>query len=161
MEVNIYINTFHNGRQHQGTGTYAATLEYITQADEPATLQLYKGVEGTTKNRTALIACLDAFSRLNTPCLINLYIDNNYVTETINQEWYKAWDMENWTSKKGEVKNADLWKEFFKDFHKHKVNISFQKDTPYSSYMQTMIKKVKIEYKEDNTCLIHSENLTQ
>ncbi|BCK01436.1 RNase H family protein [Anaerocolumna chitinilytica] len=148
MEVNIYINAEHTGHLSKGNGKYAVTIESETSKGL-ATLQLYKGVLKTSRNRTALIACLDAFSHLKKPCFVNLYIDNTHVTETINQEWYKSWNLDTWTNKGKAVGNADLWKEFLEHYKKHKIKVICEGDTPYTSYMKTQIAHVNIEYKED------------
>jgi ribonuclease HI len=160
MEVNIYINVHHAGHLSKGTGKYGVTIETYTDKG-PATLQLYKGIHKTSRNRTALIACLDAFSHLKKPCFVNIFTDSTYIDSTINQEWYKSWDMEAWTNKRKPVANADLWKEFFKYYYIHKTSIFREEDTTYKSYVDTMLNIIEIKYKEDNTCLIHSENLTQ
>lgn len=143
MEVNIYININFKGKLAHGIGTCCITLEYIT-SNGPAVREIYKEISNTTKNRTALIACIIALKHIIRPCFINLYIDNNYVTEPINQDWIAGW------SKSGKtIKNPDLWEILMPELKKHKVKIYFEEINSYTSYMQTQLRRISPSTTED------------
>lgn len=143
MEVNIYINVSHTGSLKYGTGSCCIILECITQSG-PAVREIYKGITKTTENRTALIACIIALKHLTKQCFINLYINNRYVTEPINQDWIAAWDQPG-----KQIKNPELWEILMKEMKKHKVKIYFEEVNPYTIYMQTQLKHINLCYIED------------
>lgn len=149
MEVNIYINIDFKGHLSKGTGIYCIILEYIASNGEPATLEIYGGLTNTSKNRTALKACVVALKRLKKPCFVNLYINSTYVTETMIQEWYFKWNFADWTNQGKPVKNADLWQQLFTYLEKSKVKFVFEEINTYTSYFESKLKHMTISYQED------------
>ncbi len=141
MEVNIYININFRGKLAHGTGTCCIALEYITSKG-PAVREIYKEISNTTKNRTTLIACIIALNHLTKPCFVNLYIDNTYATEPINQDWVTGW-------KERGKKNTELWEILLSKLSKHKVRMSFEEINPYTSYMQTQLRRINPSVMED------------
>ena len=149
QEVNIYIDVKHTGHLKTGTGTYSIVLEYIKEDGTPRTREIFEGLNRTTKNRTALKACVVALEHLTKICSVKLFINSLYVENTINQKWYEKWELENWISKRKPVKNADLWQQLLDHMNKNSIEFQFTESNQYSTYMVTMIKRIEIEYKED------------
>lgn len=135
-KVNIYIDVMFRGRANNGTGAYTAVLEYIDTDNIPHTKEMIQGILNTTKNRTSMIACIDALIRFKRPCDITIYINNNYVVQSINQEYSK-------------VKNQDLWMPLLLQGITHQMTYEYSAENSYTSYMQTQIKHINIDFKED------------
>ncbi len=149
LEVTIYIGIYHKGRLKQGTGTYAAVLEYISSGGKPATLTLIKGIKGTTENRTALYACIEAFKRLTKECNIKVMINSMYITQAINSNTYIEWIRTGLNAKKKPVSNLELWKQLDQVMEKHIFEFEFTEHTPYTCWMLYEVENREIEYMED------------
>lgn len=143
MKVSIYINSCHKGHLSLGKGSYGIVLEYILKNGEPYTKEIYDSLQPTTKNKTALCSCIKALEEIKKSCNITLYINNRYVTETINQEWYKNWDFELWKNKGKPIPNAEEWKLLLLQMEFHKINFIYEEETSYTSYLKTKIKKME------------------
>ncbi|HEX5805423.1 MAG TPA: ribonuclease HI [Macromonas sp.] len=71
--------------------------------------ELFGGERETTNNRMELTAVIEALSALKRPCVVNLYLDSEYVRKGIT-EWLHGWKAKGWkTAAKQPVKNVDLW----------------------------------------------------
>jgi ribonuclease HI len=136
MEVTIYIDVYHTGHLKSGTGSYNIMLEYIDSKGEPNTKEYYEGITGTTKNRTAIKACITALEHMTKTCNIKIVTNSRFVVNAINQNWDKT-------------KNEDLWQQLLQSMSQHNVTFVYDMTNPYSSYMYTQMKKAKIEFKED------------
>lgn len=73
----------------------------------------------TTNNRMELRAVIEALKKIinkknHKPDVeYEIYSDSAYVVNTINRNWYEAWQVNGWKTTKGdEVKNKDLWEEY-------------------------------------------------
>lgn len=147
-EVNIYIDTYHTGHLKTGTGTYNMLLEYISGAGL-VTKRIHGGINRTTANRTAVMACIIALEQMVLPWTINIMINSKYVAQAINTgEWFK-WLNTGKNAKGKPVKNLDLWQQLFELADKHHVTFEYAASNQYTLCMISMAKKVKIEFKED------------
>lgn len=148
QKVNIYIDITYKGRMEYGQSTYSIILEYIKNKI-PYTKQYIGGYAGTTRNRTGILACIEALNYLVRPCIINLTINSKFIHNSIHQEWYKNW-IRDGKNKKGEpANNLDLWEPLSVLISQHDLTTKYETINQYSSYVQTMSKKIEIEYKED------------
>ena len=78
------------------------------------------GGEGeTTNNRMELMAAINALEVLDKPSLITVVTDSSYVKDGITK-WIHGWKAKGWT-KKGGLKNADLWQRLDAAAARHKV----------------------------------------
>ncbi len=91
---------------------------------------IYNGVEKiisgynkmTTNNRMELFAIIQGLAALKEPCNVTLYSDSAYSINSINEGWLERWRANGWrTADKKEVKNTDLWNDFFLKAAKHNV----------------------------------------
>ena len=98
-----------------GPGGWAAVFPFSTKI---------KHIEGsekqTTNNRMELKAIVKSlqFIKDNHVKLkgreINLYSDSAYVINSITKNWLEVWKTNGWKTVKGDdVKNKDLWEEFY------------------------------------------------
>ena len=70
--------------------------------------------KNTTNNRMELMAPINALKNINSKDPIEIFTDSKYVKNGITG-WINTWVLNNWkTSKKGDVKNKDLWIELYK-----------------------------------------------
>ncbi len=83
------------------------------------TRELQGGEALTTNNRMELMAAIAALESLTRPSDLILITDSVYVKDGITQ-WIHAWKRKGWT-KKGGLKNADLWQRLDAAHQKHKV----------------------------------------
>ncbi len=75
----------------------------------------------TTNNRMELLAAIEALKALKKVSQVSLTTDSQYVRQGITL-WVKNWRKNNWkTSKKDDVKNADLWVLLDELSQKHQV----------------------------------------
>jgi len=149
QEVNIYIDAYHTGHLKRGTGVYSIVIEFMTSIKEPATLDFIKGIKGTTKNRTALQACIKALSHIKVNRDIKLYINSKYVTEAVrNDEWF-SW-INTGLNKKGKpAKNIDLWQQLLDLVDKQHVEFIYCEENSYTACRLIQIKNQQFSYKED------------
>ena len=136
VEVTIYIDVYHTGNLKTGTGTYNIMLEYITPEGEPKTREYYEGLKNTSKNRTAIKACISALSHMKKTCNIKIITNSQFVVNSMNQNWDKR-------------KNADLWQQLLMAISEHKVTFEYSFSNSYSSVMYMTAKRANIIYAED------------
>ena len=87
-----------------GPGGWGALLRYRGTERE------LSGAEPrTTNNRMELMAVIVGLEALKQPCRVHIVTDSQYVMKGIT-EWLAGWKRNGWkTSRKGAVKNVDLW----------------------------------------------------
>jgi ribonuclease HI len=67
----------------------------------------------TTNNRMEVLAVIRGLQSLKRPCRVRLTSDSQYVVRAIS-EWMEGWKAKGWRRNggpKGELVNADLWRE--------------------------------------------------
>ena len=102
---------------------------------------LYKGVEkeisggeaDTTNNRMELTAVLRALALLKEPCAVTVTTDSQYISRAINEGWLQKWKAAGFT-KKGGLKNAELWRELDALLQKHDVQFVWVKGHADNEY---------------------------
>ena len=83
------------------------------------TRELNGGELLTTNNRMELMAAIAALESLSRPSTLTLITDSAYVKDGITK-WIHAWKRKGWT-KKGGLKNADLWQRLDAAQQRHNV----------------------------------------
>ena len=147
QQVTVYIDTSFKGKLNAGTGTFSYVIEYIASDNQMYTIEDVVEYTGTTKNRIAVLAVIEALNRLRKTCDITLYINSQYVVEAVEQKWIQEWIANNWNNKNGEqVKNKDLWKKIAEYTIKHIVKFEFLKESNYAGCMK--LRKIS-ESRED------------
>ena len=100
--VTIYTDGACSG--NPGPGGWAAILFYKGVEKE-----ISGGEPETTNNRMELTAVIRALKLLKEPCTVEVYTDSQYVSKAITEGWLKKWKAAGFT-KKGGLKNAEMWK---------------------------------------------------
>ncbi len=127
-EVLIYTDGACSG--NPGPGGWGAILRYGQREKE-----ISGGESMTTNNRMELTAAIRALEALKEACIVDLYTDSQYLEKAINEGWMKSWKAKGWT-KKGGLKNAELWQELDALLQKHRVRLHWVKghaDNPYNN----------------------------
>jgi len=102
---------------------------------------LYRGIEktlsggepDTTNNRMELTAVIRALEILKEPCAVTVYTDSQYISKALTEGWLKKWKAAGFT-KKGGLKNADLWRELDALLQKHDVSFRWVKGHADNEY---------------------------
>ena len=113
-EVTVYTDGACSG--NPGPGGWGAILIY-----KGAEKELSGGEKHTTNNRMELTAVIRALALLKEPCAVTLYTDSQYISRALNEGWLKRWKSAGFT-KKGGLKNADLWRELVKGHADNEYN---------------------------------------
>lgn len=101
-KVSIYTDGSCLG--NPGAGGWGAILRYGKLEKE-----LSGGAENTTNNQMEMMAAIQALEALKSPCMVDLYLDSQYVRQGIT-EWLEGWKARGWkTADKKPVKNMELW----------------------------------------------------
>ena len=104
-----------------GPGGWAAILRYGEHEKE-----LSGGEALTTNNRMELTAAIRGLEALKEPCAVDLYTDSQYLEKAINEGWLVKWKAAGFT-KKGGLKNAELWRELDALLQQHRVTLHWVK----------------------------------
>ncbi len=112
-DVTIYTDGACSG--NPGPGGWAAVLRYGAAEKE-----LSGGERETTNNRMELTAVIRALEALKEPCAVTVYTDSQYISRAMTEGWLKKWKAAGFT-KKGGLKNAELWRELDGLLQKHAV----------------------------------------
>ncbi len=95
-----------------GPGGYGAILRYGDKE------RIISGGEAhTTNNRMELLGVIEGLRALKEPCDVTIISDSSYVIKGIN-EWLEGWVKRNFAK----VKNPDLWQEYLRVSHPHKIH---------------------------------------
>ncbi|MCD7846000.1 MAG: ribonuclease HI [Oscillospiraceae bacterium] len=118
-EVTIYTDGACSG--NPGPGGWAAILQYKGMEKE-----LSGGERNTTNNRMELTAVIQALAALKESCAVDVYTDSQYISRAIGEGWLAKWKRNGFT-KKGGLKNAEMWRELDSLLQKHTVTFHWVK----------------------------------
>lgn len=149
MKVNLYIEINFQGRLNAGRGSYGVVLECTGGAGNPVTREHYGAVEDTTKNRLLICALICGLSHITKPCNISVYVNSNYITETITQERLTMWAKGGWVVRSEKVKNSDLWIAVLKLLSNHEISAETTREHPYTLYLKNKLTKIEVEFTKD------------
>lgn len=112
MKVEIYTDGACSG--NPGKGGYGILMRVAGKNYQKT---YAKGFRKTTNNRMELMAVIVALEQLKTnDNQVHIYTDSKYVSDAINQKWIFGWIKRGWKN----VKNPDLWQQFYKLYQLHK-----------------------------------------
>jgi ribonuclease HI len=80
----------------------------------------------TTNNRMELTAVIQALSLLKEPCDVTVYTDSQYISRAMTEGWLKKWKAAGFT-KKGGLKNEELWRQLDELLQSHTVRFQWVK----------------------------------
>ena len=125
-DVIIYTDGACSG--NPGPGGWAAILKYGKNEKE------LTGAEAdTTNNRMELTAVICALRALKLPCRVTLYTDSQYISRAITEGWLAKWKSAGFT-KKGGLKNAEMWRELDSLLQRHEVDFRWLKGHAENEY---------------------------
>ena len=102
-KVTLYTDGACSG--NPGPGGWGAILEYQGYEKE-----FSGGEDNTTNNRMELTAVIEGLSKINQPCIVELYSDSKYVIDGLQKGWAEGWKKRGWIkSDKKPALNPDLW----------------------------------------------------
>ena len=114
-KVVIYTDGACSG--NPGKGGWGAVLIF-----GEITKEIYGYNSDTTNNRMELMAVIEALKALKKTCLVELYLDSQYVKNGIT-EWIVKWQKNGWkTADKKPIKNQDLWLELWEQKNRHNIS---------------------------------------
>lgn len=125
-EVIIYTDGACSG--NPGPGGWAAILCYKGTEKE-----LSGGEPDTTNNRMELTAVIRALALLKEPCAVTVYTDSQYISRAITEGWLKKWKAAGF-SKKGGLKNAEMWRQLDGLLQTHQVTFQWVKGHADNEY---------------------------
>jgi ribonuclease HI len=100
-----------------GPGGYGVVLLHHQQRQE-----LSGGYRLTTNNRMEMMAAIIGLKALNSPSLVTLYSDSQYLVDAVTKGWAKRWQANNWRRNAKEMaKNPDLWAHLLSLCQQHEV----------------------------------------
>jgi len=95
------------------------------------TKELSGGVGQTTNNRMELTAAIQALQALKESCEVEFHTDSQYLKKGIT-EWMAKWLLTDF--KRGEIQNADLWKQLNVEVARHKIEWHWVKGHAGNTY---------------------------
>lgn len=120
-KVTIYTDGACSG--NPGPGGWGAVLIYGGHR-----LEMSGGERQTTNNRMELIAAIEAMSRLNQPCEVELWSDSRYLVDGLEKGWAKSWRSRGWKKKDGSpALNPELWERLLELCEEHTVTLRWVK----------------------------------
>ena len=125
-EVTIYTDGACSG--NPGPGGWACVLRYGAAEKE-----LSGGEAETTNNRMELTAVIKALEALREPCAVTVYTDSQYISRAMTEGWLEKWKAAGFT-KKGGLKNAELWRALDALLQKHAVAFRWVKGHADNEY---------------------------
>lgn len=114
--VKIYIETTITGPAAPKRGGYAAALTFTRRNGDIEDRFLKGEEEGTTYNRSVLLAMIYALQKLKEPCRVVFYTRNTYIKNMILADNPEKWRRAEWKKSDGKgIQNQDLWKMFLEE----------------------------------------------
>ncbi len=106
-----------------GPGGYGAVL-----IENGCRRELLGGFRYTTNNRMEILACIVGLTALETPAIVTLHSDSQYVVNGITRGWARNWQKNGWLkSDKKPALNADLWEQLLAQCERHTVTFIWVK----------------------------------
>lgn len=120
-KAQVHIYTDGAARGNPGPGGYGIVMEWV---GKPYRKEFSQGYKHTTNNRMELLAVIVALKKLkNLETMAVVFTDSKYVADAVEKGWVFNWEKRGFKDRK----NTDLWKEFLKEFRKHKVRFKWIK----------------------------------
>lgn len=138
--VKIYIETTITGPAAPKRGGYAAALTFTRRNGDIEDRFLKGEEEGTTYNRSVLLAMIYALQKLKEPCRVVFYTRNTYIKNMILADNPEKWRRAEWKKSDGKgIQNQDLWKMFLEESTEHEIEIVYEKDSEYKETLQAYL----------------------
>ena len=121
FEPQVHVYTDGAARGNPGPGGFGIVIEWV---GKPYKKEFSKGFKHTTNNRMELLAVIEALKKLKNPgTSVLVFTDSKYVVDAVSKGWLFGWEKKAFKDRK----NADLWRDFLKEYRKHKVDFKWIK----------------------------------
>lgn len=118
-EVIVYTDGACTG--NPGPGGYGVVLIHGEKRRE-----ISAGFRRTTNNRMEVLAAIVALESLKYPCRVTIFTDSQYLVNSIEKGWVKAWRARDWRKADGKpAVNIDLWQRLLPLLEMHRVKFSW------------------------------------
>lgn len=118
-KAQVHIYTDGAARGNPGPGGYGIIMEWVGKSYRK---EFSQGFKHTTNNRMELLAVIVALKKLkNLETMAVVFTDSKYVADAVEKGWVFNWEKKDFKDRK----NTDLWREFLKEFRKHKVRFKW------------------------------------
>ena len=139
--VKVYIETTITGPSKPKYGKYAAALAFTRKNGKTEDRFLKGEEEGTTYNRSVLLAMIYALQKLKEPCRVVFYTRNTYIKNMIQADNPEKWRRAEWKKADGKgIQNQELWQLFLEEKEKHEVEVVWEKDSEYKQTLQAILR---------------------
>ena len=123
-----------------GIGAYASMI-----FDGEVETIYTKGFRETTNNRMELLGIIETLGNLQESTDIQIFTENKYVVNSINEKWIDKWVKNNWrNSQRKLIKNVDLWERLLDLINYHNITfiwLSGQEIDIYNVKCDWLVKK--------------------
>lgn len=117
-------------------------MEYIKKNGEPYTKEGQRAASDTTKDRLTLMAMIEAMKRITDQTVEVVFVPSDHsIMHIINNGWHTKWSENGWKTSKGDVANADLWKEYMELSRQRDISITDEHNS-YGTIMRKELKEV-------------------
>jgi ribonuclease HI len=137
--VSIYLEDNFKGIKTQKAAVIFL-IEMVVKG-APATLVDLQ-VLTMTPNQAALASLIMALSRLNKPCSLDIYLENQYVAAGI-EKWISSWSTNDWkNSKNMTVENVVEWQLLTYMLSRHEYKLHLKENHSYKNWMMESLTNV-------------------
>lgn len=87
-----------------------------------------EGEQKATVNGNHLEALIQAFGILQTPCMVTVHTESDYIAYAFKNGWVMKWEENGWKNQKGkEVRNVGQWKRLGAAMARHSVRFLLER----------------------------------
>jgi ribonuclease HI len=95
-----------------------------------------------TANEAEMVALKMALERINTKCELNIYTENAFIANAVQNGWADQWKADGWKTKAGkDVANRKLWEELFPMLEKYTVRWHVKELYSYKNWLRDEVEK--------------------
>lgn len=134
--VSIYIDTSIKGPKRRD-GTVQYIIAYEASNGKTADAGDKIRAEDTTENHLTLLGLESALKRLNTPCILAIYLECPYIAAMLQNKQYLQWRYNGWMTARNEpVKDVEKWESILYLLDAHDFSVRVKEDHSYRRWMQ-------------------------
>ena len=121
----------------------AYVISCALQNGKEVTKNGFAEIPDATTNRVVLSALLKALKSFTKQSEIRIIIGDDFVRNTLINGWPAKWKAAGWQRPRGEIKNADLWKQIQEELEKHYVSygLGIELDHEYKNWMHEELER--------------------
>ena len=138
--VKVYIETTITGPSKPKYGKYAAALTFTRRNGDIEDRFLKGEEEGTTYNRSVLLAMIYALQKLKEPCRVVFYTRNTFIRDMVQADNPEKWRRAEWRKSDGkDIQNKELWQLFLEESKEHEIEIVYENNSEYKRTLEAYL----------------------